>query len=72
MTGLRLAGGLAISVTARSPKTVSASVRGIGVAVMWRTCGCSSDERLTLLDAEAVLLVDDRHGEVGEARRRAG
>ncbi len=64
--GLRLAGGFAISVTSSSPKTVSASVRGIGVAVMCSRCGRSPDERLALLDAEAVLLVDDRDREVGE------
>ena len=37
LIGLRFAGGSPISDTARSPYTVSASVRGIGVAVMCRT-----------------------------------
>ena len=46
---------------------MSASVRGIGVAVMWRTCGARpADERRALLDAEAVLLVDDRDREVAQ------
>ena len=46
---------------------MSASVRGIGVAVMCRTCGARpSVERRALLDAEAVLLVDDRDREVAE------
>ena len=62
--GLRAAGGFAISLTERSPYTVSASVRGIGVAVMCSTCGARpSDERLPLLDAEPVLLVDHGHRE---------
>ena len=34
---LAIPGGAWISETERSPYTVSASVRGIGVAVMWRT-----------------------------------
>ena len=66
MTGLRFAGGLAISVTSRSPKTVCASVRGIGVAVMCSTCGVVRAERAPLLDAEAVLLVHDGDGERAE------
>ncbi len=47
---------------------MSASVRGIGVAVMWRRCGRSSlaASRSALRDAEAVLLVDDGDGEVAE------
>ena len=47
----------------RSPNTVIATVRGIGVAVMTRTCGrpsgAFSREGVPLLDAEPVLLVDD-------------
>ena len=65
--GFRSAGGDASSLTSRSPKTVSASVRGIGVAVRWRTCGLRpSTSALRCADAEAVLLVDDRDGEVVE------
>ena len=42
-------------------------MRGIGVAVMCRTCGARpSVERASLLDAEAVLLVDDRDRELAE------
>ncbi len=60
-------------VTSRSPYTVSASVRGIGVAVMCRTCGARASafgpvhEGVALLDAEAVLLVDDQQRQAGEA-----
>ena len=45
---------------------VSASVRGIGVAVITSTSGCSPfrDQLQTLHDAEAVLLVDDRQAEI--------
>src|SRR2546423_13592475 len=39
ITGLREAGGFLISDTARSPYTVSASVRGIGVAGLWGARG---------------------------------
>ena len=46
---------------------MSASVRGIGVAVMCSTCGARPCvERLALLDAEAVLLVDDGDREVAQ------
>ena len=45
---------------------MSASVLGIGVAVMWRTCGLLLRQSCALLDAEPVLLVNDRDGEVGE------
>ena len=42
-------------------------MRGIGVAVMCSTCGAAAlGERAPLLDAEAMLLVDDGDGEVGE------
>ena len=37
--GLRSGGGIATREMSRSPYSVSASVRGIGVAVMSRTCG---------------------------------
>ena len=46
---------------------MSASVRGIGVAVMWRTWGCPAlGERRALLDAESMLLVDDGDREIAE------
>ena len=62
-------------VTSRSPYTVSASVRGIGVAVMWRTCGArparsarrTSSSRCS--HAEAMLLVDDEQAERRGRRR---
>ena len=42
-------------------------MRGIGVAVMCRTCGdLPCGQRLALLDAETMLLVDDRDREVTE------
>ena len=54
-----------------------AAVRGIGVAVITSTSGTVVGPPLprssvALLDAEAVLLVDHGHAEVGEldARRR--
>ena len=60
----------------RSPNTVMATERGIGVAVMTSTCGRASRLRaqcLALLHAEAVLLVHDDQPQVGElhAARRA-
>ena len=46
---------------------MSASVRGIGVAVRCSTCGLRPfDERRALRHPEAVLLVDDGDGEVAE------
>ena len=50
-------------------------MRGIGVAVMWRTCGRHplhplGVERAALLDPEAVLLVDHAEAEAGELDRR--
>ena len=54
----------------RSPKTVIATVRGIGVAVITSTCGgvkpALLGERCPLLDAEPVLLVDHDETEIGE------
>ena len=45
-------------------------MRGIGVAVITSTCGVAvpdaAAQRVALLDAEAVLLVDDDQAEVGE------
>ena len=57
----------------RSPKTVMATVRGIGVAVITSTCGRGwrlGAERGALLDPEPVLLVDHDQSEVGELRAR--
>ena len=53
-------------LTSISPHCVSSSVRGIGVAVITRTSVCSPlrAEQQALVDAEAVLLVDHRQGEV--------
>ena len=70
--GARPAGSSASTEVSRSPKTVIATVRGIGVAVITRTCGRRAGlvgERGPLLDAEAVLLVDDHEAEVGELHR---
>ncbi len=69
-SGARPAGSSVSVEVSRSPKTVIATVRGIGVAVITSTCG-GSDARLggqrgALLDAEPVLLVDDDEAEVGE------
>ncbi len=66
--GCRPFGSSRSTVTSRSPNAVSASVRGIGVAVMWSTCGARplrglGVERGALPDAEAVLLVDHADGE---------
>ena len=62
--------GSSVSVdVSRSPKTVMATVRGIGVAVITSTCGGRGrlgPQRVPLLDAEAVLLVDHDQAQVGE------
>ena len=63
--------GSSVSVEiSRSPYTVMATVRGIGVAVMTSTCGrlpaALAAQRVPLLDAEPVLLVDHHQAEVGE------
>ena len=66
-------GSSAMVETSRSPNTVMATVRGIGVAVSTSTCGGRGallPQGLALLDAEAVLLVDDDEPEVEERRRR--
>ena len=49
-----------------SPKAVSTSVRGIGVAVITSMSGASplAVMRKPLVDAEAVLLVDDGEDQV--------
>ena len=56
----------------RSPKTVIATVRGIGVAVITSTCGgCVGlgPQRVALLDAEPVLLVDHDQARGRRSRR---
>ena len=55
-------------LTAMSPKWVSTSVRGIGVAVITSRSVCLplSRQRQALVDAEAVLLVDDGQPEIVE------
>ena len=55
--------------TSRSPYIVSASVRGIGVAVITSTSGMQSlaAERRPLQDAEPMLLVDHDQAELLEA-----
>ena len=54
--------------TSRSPYTVSASVRGMGVAVMTRTSGSQAllAQRRPLQHAEAMLLVDHHEAELRE------
>ena len=57
-------------------RRVSASVRGIGVAVMWSACsarppGALASSAAALAHAEAVLLVDDRERQVARTRPRA-
>lgn len=56
----------------RSPNTVSATVRGIGVAVITSRCGVSpapgalARRAVSLFDAEPVLFVDHHQSEVVE------
>ena len=52
----------------RSAYTDCASVRGIGVAVMCRVCGerAFGAQPRALLDAETMLLVDNRQAEAVE------
>ena len=79
-TGRRPAGSSRSVVASRSPYAVSESVRGIGVAVMWRTCGAArvpsassgplASSAARWRDAEAVLLVDDADREPREAHVR--
>ena len=70
-TGCRPGGRSSRMLRSRSPYSVSASERGIGVAVISSTSGrlALGAERLALLDAEAVLLVDDGEPELAERRR---
>ena len=60
--GDRPAGSSRSVEISRSPNTVIATVRGIGVAVITSMCGGScaprAAQRVALLDAEPVLLVD--------------
>ena len=55
--------------TSRSPYSVSASVRGIGVAVITRTSGCQSlvAKRRALQHAEPMLFVDDDEAQLLES-----
>ena len=68
--GTRPAGGVRRSETSRSAYRTWPRVRGIGVAVISRTCGerppALASSCAALVDAEAVLLVDDDEAEVGE------
>ena len=67
--GARPAGSSVSVEVSRSPNTVIATVRGIGVAVITSTCGGRAGlvgQGGPLLDAEPVLLVDDDQAEVGE------
>ena len=68
--GVRPGGSSSSTLTSRSPYTVIAAVRGIGVAVITSTSGTAPPgllpQRGALLDAEAVLLVDDDHAEAVE------
>ena len=71
--GSRPDGQLREADTSRSPNTVIATVRGMGVAVITRTCGGTRPrlrrQRGPLLHAEPVLLVHDDEPEVGEGDR---
>ena len=67
--GERPAGSWSRTEVSRSPKTVMATVRGMGVAVMTRRCGrllALAAQGVALLDAEAVLFVDDDQAQVVE------
>ena len=64
-TGRRPSGGVSITDMSRSPASDICSVRGIGVADIEITSTCSRSWRaLLLLDAEALLLVDDQQAEI--------
>ena len=74
-TGWRPGGSSSMTVMSRSPKTTMAAVRGMGVAVMTSRSGSLPRPVVApalvaqggpLLDAEAVLLVDDHHAERAE------
>ena len=68
--GVRPGGSSSSTLTSRSPYTVIAAVRGIGVAVITSTSGTVAagllPQRGALLDAEPVLLVDDDDAEAVE------
>ena len=67
LIGLRSAGGAEISETARSPYTVKRERPGNrGRGHVEHVRASPLGERGALLDAEAVLLVDDGDGQVGE------
>ena len=66
--GLRPGGSSSITLTSRSPYRVSASVRGIGVAVITSTSGVHAllHQPQPLQHAEAMLLVDDGEAQLLE------
>ena len=66
--GCRSSGGVAIVDISRMPVTAISSVRGIGVAdiVSTSTSAAQRLQVLLVLDAEALLLVDDDQAEVLE------
>ena len=66
--GCRSSGGVRIVVISRMPVSDISSVRGIGVAdiVSTSTVGAQPLQVLLVLDAEALLLVDDDQAEVLE------
>ena len=67
-TGCRSSGGVVIVDISRMPVIAISSVRGIGVADMRQhvDVGAQVLELLLVLDAEALLLVDDDEAEVLE------
>ena len=67
-TGCRPGGSPRMTDTSMSPHSVSASVRGIGVAVITSTSGCRpfAPSVAALQHAEAMLLVDDDQGQRAE------
>ena len=63
--GVRPGGISSITEISRSPYSVSASVRGIGVAVITSTCGDAPffDQPFSLQHTEAMLLVHDHQAQ---------
>ena len=66
MIGRRPSGGVSITLMSRTPASDIWSVRGIGVALIaiTSTSQLQLPQQLLLLDAEALLLVDDQQPEV--------